>query len=64
MFLYVFPMFQILDRKNAEIEDVKVQHRNKNKELEDHIAKTEKKSTNIWWFCWMLCLTYYIISIL
>ena len=47
MFLYVFPMFQILDRKNAEIEDVKVQHRNKNKELEDHIAKTEKKSTKI-----------------
>ena len=47
MFMYAFPMFQILDRKNAEIEDVKVQHRNKNKELEDHIAKTEKKSTKI-----------------
>ncbi|XP_052261816.1 centrosomal protein of 112 kDa-like isoform X1 [Dreissena polymorpha] len=34
---------KILDRKNAEIEDVKVQHRNKIKELEEHIAKMDKK---------------------
>ncbi|KAL4239252.1 hypothetical protein ACF0H5_000069 [Mactra antiquata] len=34
---------KILDRKNAEIEDVKVQHRNKMKEMEDHMSKMEKK---------------------
>ncbi|KAL3875698.1 hypothetical protein ACJMK2_033626, partial [Sinanodonta woodiana] len=34
---------KILDRKNAEIEDVKAQYRSKAKELEDTIAKLEKK---------------------
>ncbi|XP_053390844.1 centrosomal protein of 112 kDa-like isoform X3 [Mercenaria mercenaria] len=38
---------KILDRKNAEIEDVKVQHRNKMKEMEDHMTKMEKKIQNL-----------------
>ncbi|XP_052772842.1 centrosomal protein of 112 kDa-like isoform X2 [Mya arenaria] len=38
---------KILDRKNAEIEDVKVQHRSKIKELEDHITKLDKKMQSL-----------------
>ena len=37
-------IFQILDRKNAEIEDVKTQYRAKAKEMEDTVNKLEKKS--------------------
>ena len=37
-------LFQILDRKNAEIEDVKTQYRAKAKEMEDTVNKLEKKS--------------------
>lgn len=50
----MFVCDQILDRKNAEIEDVKVQHRNKMKEMDDHMAKMDTKSKHsvITWQTW------------
>ncbi len=40
-------VLQILDRKNAEIEELKVHYRNKAKEMEDSTSKLEKKGMMI-----------------
>ena len=43
MLVCILVQFQILDRKNAEIEELKVHYRNKLREQEENMTKTEKK---------------------
>ena len=40
-------LFKILDRKNREIEDLKLHYRTKTKEHEGSVQKLEKKGSNI-----------------
>ena len=51
----VYIIFQILDRKNTEIDELKTHYRNKGKEHDENCAKLEKKGK---WSMEMCLLTH------